>query len=233
MGESPPSCIEQLLNSFVKGRKRIERRTRSSPCLPTDSRRICDMMFRSRWSLCGLREAPRRWVSDLQTRSNLLATSGWNKSLANAMRTGNFMLSLELRSLRNTDLAIITAAQPVGFAPASRSDLIGLQSLPPPSLPSSVFYVPSISTSYLPPCIIPWPFRSLCPSRLLDYGGKPDSKIRERRANAMFASPAQGKDVVLLRKELMEGVMLNPGRGGDAVIGSAFVSIGELTNELY
>jgi len=49
----------------------------------------------------------------------------------------------------------------------------------------------------------------------------------------MFASPAQGKDVVLLRKELMEGVMLNPGRGGDAVIGSAFVSIGELTNELY
>jgi len=33
--------------------------------------------------------------------------------------------------------------------------------------------------------------------------------------------------VVLLRKELMEGVILKPGRGGDAAIGSVFVSIGE------
>jgi hypothetical protein len=39
-------------------------------------------------------------------------------------------------------------------------------------------------------------------------------------------SPVQGKEVVLLRKDLMEGVILNPGRV-DGAVGSAFVSIGQ------
>ena len=62
---------------------------------------------------------------------------------------------------------------------------------------------------------------------MLGYDGWPDSKIRERRARGGFASPVKGKDVVLLRKELMEGVIVNPGRGGDATVGTAFVSIGQ------
>lgn len=41
-----------------------------------------------------------------------------------------------------------------------------------------------------------------------------------------FASPAKGKDVVLLKKELMEAVLLKPSRGGDALVGAVFVSIG-------
>ncbi|ORY34045.1 hypothetical protein BCR39DRAFT_518237 [Naematelia encephala] len=124
---------------------------------------------------------------------------------------GNFMLTLDLRSNRDPEISVLRASQP---------------SLPPPPLPSTLLSLPSIPTSLIPPCVIPWPFRSLCPSRLLGYDGRPNSKIRERRKRGGFASPAHGKDVVLLRKELMEAVLLNPGRGGDAQIGSAFVSIG-------
>lgn len=43
-----------------------------------------------------------------------------------------------------------------------------------------------------------------------------------------FSSPAKGKDVVLLKKELMDGVLLKPARGGDAVVGAVYVSIGKL-----
>lgn len=116
--------------------------------------------------------------------------------------------------------------RPAGESP-TRSELIRDQSLPPPALPASILVFPTIPLSYLPPCIIPWPFRSFCPSRLLGYGHRTDSKIKERKTKGMFASPAKGKDVVLLTKELMEGVVLTPSRGGEASIGSVFVSIGE------
>jgi len=43
-----------------------------------------------------------------------------------------------------------------------------------------------------------------------------------------FSSPAKGKDVVLLKKELMDGILLKPARGGDAVVGAVYVSIGKL-----
>jgi hypothetical protein len=43
-----------------------------------------------------------------------------------------------------------------------------------------------------------------------------------------FSSPAKGKDVVLLKKELMEAVLLKPARGGEAVVGAVYVSIGKL-----
>jgi hypothetical protein len=39
-----------------------------------------------------------------------------------------------------------------------------------------------------------------------------------------FSSPAKGKDVVLLKKELMEAVLLKPARGGEAVVGAVLVS---------
>ena len=77
----------------------------------------------------------------------------------------------------------------------------------------------------LPPCIIPWPFRSFCPSRLLGYERRPDIKIRERRTNSIFASPAQG-NVVPLSKELIQGITPKPTLGGETA-GSVFVSIGE------
>lgn len=106
----------------------------------------------------------------------------------------------------------------------------GAQSLPPPPLPSTLLSLPSLPLHLLPPCVLPWPFRPLCPSRLLGYGGSraSRSKIRERRAKGRLASPASGKDVVLMTKELMEGIVVKPGRSiPDAVIGSAFVSIGQ------
>lgn len=68
---------------------------------------------------------------------------------------------------------------------------------------------------------------------MLGYGGIADAKIKERRLHSMFSSPAQGKDVVLLRKELLDGVIVNPLRGGDGVIGSAFVSIGEAIGYVF
>ena len=39
-----------------------------------------------------------------------------------------------------------------------------------------------------------------------------------------FSSPAKGKDVVFVKKELMENVMIRPGSGEGA--GSCFVSVG-------
>lgn len=51
--------------------------------------------------------------------------------------------------------------------------------------------------------------------------------MQNRRARG-FVSPASGRDVVLLRKELMEGVIVKPSRGGEVEVGYAFVSVGEL-----
>ncbi|RSH78164.1 uncharacterized protein EHS24_002623 [Apiotrichum porosum] len=123
---------------------------------------------------------------------------------------GNFMVTLELRSHRSPETVIIRASQP---------------SLPPPPLPPSVVYVPSLPTRLIPPCLLPWPFRGLCPSRLLGYSGVPTAKIKERRRKGTLASPARGNEVVLLTKELVEGATVLPGRG-DHTVGAAFVSIG-------
>ncbi|KAL1405431.1 hypothetical protein Q8F55_009062 [Vanrija albida] len=125
-----------------------------------------------------------------------------------AEETGNFMVTLELRSSRSPETTIIHAAQP---------------SLPPPPLETTLLTLPSFPTYLLPPCIIPWPFRGLCPSRILGYADTPNAKIKERRRRS--SSPANGKEVVLLTKELVDAVTINPGRG-DLSIGSAFVSIG-------
>ncbi|WVW83846.1 hypothetical protein I302_105867 [Kwoniella bestiolae CBS 10118] len=122
---------------------------------------------------------------------------------------GNFMLSLELRALDQPERTLITAAQP---------------SLPPPPIPSTFLSLPALPTSYIP-CILPYPFRSFCPSRILGYS-VPTRKIRERRAKGGFSSRERGKDVVPLKKDLMEGVILRPGKNREMVIGSGFVSIG-------
>ncbi|WRT66302.1 uncharacterized protein IL334_003256 [Kwoniella shivajii] len=122
---------------------------------------------------------------------------------------GNFMLSLELRALSNPERVLITAAQP---------------SLPPPSLPSAFLSIPALPTSYIP-CIIPYPFRSFCPSRLLGYA-QPNAKIRERRAKGGFSSRERGKEIVPLKKDLMEGVVIKPAKTPGLTIGSSFVSIG-------
>ncbi|KAK4687859.1 hypothetical protein P7C73_g2256, partial [Tremellales sp. Uapishka_1] len=126
-----------------------------------------------------------------------------------SIKPGNFMLGLQLRSLRTPDQVILSAAQP---------------SLPPPPLPSTLFSIPSLHVPFVP-CVIPYPFRGLCPSRLFGYSQE-RTRLKKRAKNSPFASPAKGKDVVLLRTELMEGVILRPGSGGDAVVGAAFVSIG-------
>ncbi|WVF71523.1 hypothetical protein IAT40_006330 [Kwoniella sp. CBS 6097] len=123
---------------------------------------------------------------------------------------GNFMLSLEMRSLQEPGTVLVSAAQP---------------SLPPPPLPTPFISIPVLPTSYLP-CVLPWPFRSFCPSRLLGYAPAPNSKIRERRLKGGYSSPSRGKDVVPLKKDLMEGVLIKPGRVPEATIGSAFISIG-------
>jgi len=108
-----------------------------------------------------------------------------------------------------------------------------MQSLPPPPLPSSLLYLPSLPISLLPPCVLPWPFRFMCPSRFLGYESKRSSRTRAKGRKASFASPAHGKDVVLLRKELMKGVVVQPGRGGEWTIGSAFVGIGKSWPSLH
>lgn len=124
------------------------------------------------------------------------------------------MVTLELRSLREPNTTVIRVSQ---------------TSLPPPPLPSSVvsiFGLANFPTWLLPPCIVPWPFRFLCPSRIFGYAGVPDARIKERRRRGTMMSPARGKEVVLLTKELLEQVTITPARGQFA-IGSAFVSIGE------
>lgn len=136
---------------------------------------------------------------------------------------GNFMVTLELRSHRSPETVIIRASQPVGTF--GYPCLLTVQSLPPPPLPPSVVYVPSLPTRLIPPCLLPWPFRGLCPSRLLGYSGVPTAKIKERRRKGTLASPARGNEVVLLTKELVEGATVSPGRG-DHTVGAAFVSIG-------
>ncbi|KAK1924178.1 hypothetical protein DB88DRAFT_270075 [Papiliotrema laurentii] len=123
---------------------------------------------------------------------------------------GNFMLSVQLRSAKDPELTVIGASQP---------------SLPPPPRQTSLIPYDLFPVHLLPPCIIPWPFRSLCPSRLLGYGKGPAKRVQNRRARG-FVSPASGRDVVLLRKELMEGVIVKPSRGGEVEVGYAFVSVG-------
>lgn len=58
----------------------------------------------------------------------------------------------------------------------------------------------------------------------------PDARIKERRRRGTLVSPARGKEVVLLTKELLEQVTIAPGRG-DTSIGAAFVSIGGWQND--
>ncbi|KAI9639842.1 uncharacterized protein MKK02DRAFT_40169 [Dioszegia hungarica] len=121
---------------------------------------------------------------------------------------GNFMLSLELRSQRNPEIVLISAAQP---------------SLPPPPLLTSFFPANPI------PCLIPYPFRFACPSRLLGRvsSGRISSRRRNRKSSTHPSSHQfRAGDIVLLSKQLMEGVVLVPATGGNGVIGSAFVSIG-------
>jgi hypothetical protein len=84
--------------------------------------------------------------------------------------------------------------------------------------------LPTFPSYFMPPCIIPWPLRSLCPGRLLGYSGNPAAKIKERRRKGTLVSPARGNEVVLLTKELLEGVVVYSGRGDS--VGSLFVSIG-------
>ena len=129
------------------------------------------------------------------------------------------MLSLDLRSARTPEMVVISAAQPVSSHSPIGSNA-QRQSLPPPATVASMLSLPSISSFLMPPCIIPWPFRGLCPSRLLGYGEQSSSLARKKRRG--------GNDAVLLSKTLMEGVMVNPSLGGDTVLGSAFVSIGRL-----
>jgi hypothetical protein len=57
--------------------------------------------------------------------------------------------------------------------------------------------------------------------------------LRNRRRKGGFSSPAKTKDVVLLKKELMEAVLLKPARGGDAVVGAVYVSIGEQNTSVH
>jgi hypothetical protein len=61
----------------------------------------------------------------------------------------------------------------------------------------------------------------------LGYDDRTTSKLRSRRRRGGFQSPAKGKEVVLLKKELMEAVLLKPARGGEAIVGAVYVSIGE------
>ncbi|EKC99916.1 hypothetical protein A1Q2_05793 [Trichosporon asahii var. asahii CBS 8904] len=80
---------------------------------------------------------------------------------SDAPETGNFMVSVELRSVRNPEHIVIAAAQP----------------------------------------------------------------IKERRRKGSLIPPARGNEVVLMTKELLEGVVVRPGRG-DGGVGAVFVSIG-------
>lgn len=98
--------------------------------------------------------------------------------------------------------------------------------MPPPPLATGFVSLPPYPAALLPPCIIPWPFRFLCPSRVFGYAAVPHARIKERRRKGSLMPPARGSEVVLMTKELLEGVVLRPGRG-DAGVGAVFVSIGE------
>nr|ODN88318.1 hypothetical protein L203_02930 [Cryptococcus depauperatus CBS 7841] len=123
----------------------------------------------------------------------------------------NFMLSLELRSLKDPGVVVISAAQP---------------SLVPSPLPLSFLSIPSLLAQFLPPCVIPWPFRSLCPSRLLGSGRKQYQKVQQRRAKAGFMNSPLIRNIVPIKKDLMEGVILKPSQSSGSVVGSAFLSVG-------
>ncbi|OXG54870.1 hypothetical protein J010_00202 [Cryptococcus neoformans] len=123
----------------------------------------------------------------------------------------NFMLSLDLMSAKDPQTALMSAAQPT---------------LAPSPLPESFITLPSLSTRFIPPCVLPWPFRSFCPSKIIGYGDPVNQKVLQRRAKAGFSGPASTKDIVPLRKDLMEGVLLKPSRVSESVIGSIFLSIG-------
>ncbi|WVN88271.1 uncharacterized protein L203_103473 [Cryptococcus depauperatus CBS 7841] len=125
--------------------------------------------------------------------------------------TDNFMLSLELRSLKDPGVVVISAAQP---------------SLVPSPLPLSFLSIPSLLAQFLPPCVIPWPFRSLCPSRLLGSGRKQYQKVQQRRAKAGFMNSPLIRNIVPIKKDLMEGVILKPSQSSGSVVGSAFLSVG-------
>lgn len=96
----------------------------------------------------------------------------------------------------------------------------------PSPLPESFITLPSLATRFIPPCILPWPFRSFCPSKIIGYGDPVDQKVLQRRAKAGFLELASTKDIVPLRKDLMEGVLLKPSSAPESVIGSIFLSIG-------
>jgi len=179
------------------------------------------MMFKSRWSWSDLLGVLKRLVSRVNPSTG-----------SRLMQEGNFMLAVELRSFRNPQLTVIGASQPVSCI---LSKLISAheQSLPPSALPSSLISLPSFPTYLLPPCVLPWPVRSLCPSRLLGYDDRTISTLKHRRRKGGFASPAKGKEVVLLKKELMDAVLLKPARGGEAVVGAVYVSIGMLLCPLW
>ncbi|KIR55750.1 hypothetical protein I315_01631 [Cryptococcus gattii Ru294] len=123
----------------------------------------------------------------------------------------NFMLSLDLMSAKDPQTALMSAAQPT---------------LAPSPLPESFIDLPSLATRFIPPCIFPWPFRSFCPSRIIGYGNPIERKVLQRRVNAGFLGPASTKNIVPLRKDLLEGVFLKPSRTPESVVGSVSLQIG-------
>nr|ODN97664.1 hypothetical protein L204_03086 [Cryptococcus depauperatus CBS 7855] len=142
----------------------------------------------------------------------VVGTFYWSSSVGGPVDVeDNFMLSLELRSLKDPGVVVISAAQP---------------SLVPSPLPLSFLSIPSLLAQFLPPCVIPWPFRSLCPSRLLGSGRKQYQKVQQRRAKAGFMNSPLIRNIVPIKKDLMEGVILKPSQSSGSVVGSAFLSVG-------
>lgn len=179
-------------------------------------------MFRWRWNSCAHRATPLKWVS-YQSQSHRYRVNVCRQFYVEP----RIALLSRFRSHCNRSISACQCHVQQGQV----SLLTDTQSLPPPPLPASILYLPSIPTYLIPPCLIPWPFRSLCPSRLLGYDTS--SRLRDRRNRAGFSSPARGKDVVLLRKQLMEGVIMKPGRSGESQVGAVFVSIGKFTSMTY
>ncbi|EIW70677.1 hypothetical protein TREMEDRAFT_73537 [Tremella mesenterica DSM 1558] len=121
--------------------------------------------------------------------------------------SNNFMINLELRSEKSPENVVIAASRP---------------SLPPPPTAASLLHLPPLPTHLLPPCVIPWPLRGLCPSRLFGYADPPPSSAVRR----LHSDPASVGAPVPLKKVLMEGVMIRPSLGGETSLGSAYISIG-------
>lgn len=121
---------------------------------------------------------------------------------------GNFMLNLELRSLKVPEAALYSASQPVRVACSVHADV---KSLPPPPLSYSL--IPRLPVS-LPsiPCLLPFPLRSLCSDTSLV---RKSYRTRSK------------KDVVRVTKHMVDSIVLRPHRGADKVVGGVFVSVGE------